>query len=385
MKTFKQHLRQQIALEQAFPLDDELNEGRLRDFARKVGIGALSTALIASPVMRPAGQSVEMGKPTAARQVEKGGVSVRDVSTSGPAQKVTIPGHKHQTSYEITGQKDPKTGGPILDKEGKIKPGADTMTIKDRDLAGQRAVPGSVTAQKVAADKAKDTAPRTETRPGSVTPKISINMKSGSTERTRAGTVTPKFDLSVVPNLSDRDIERNVPVQTGAIGVRRRRGETPSGGGATSTSGRTSTGGASTGGGSSRTFPPLDGGVVPRIPSLPPKPTPSGKVTVPVSPQGKRRLQRVGGRLVTQRPGSVTVPSTSKAGAQGVLRTMREEKDAKGQMHFDFEGAKAARVERERAEKADDAAFDKATLYNREYPKSPINARAMIKLRNKKS
>jgi len=62
-----------------------------------------------------------------------------------------------------------------------------------------------------------------------------------------------------------------------------------------------------------------------------------------------------------------------------------ENKDVKGQMHFDFEGAKAARVERERQEAEEDRKFDKETLYNRQYPKSPINARAMIKLRKKKS
>lgn len=328
MKSFKQYLRQQIALEQSFPLDDELNEGRFRDIARKVGVGVLSGALIASPVVRPAGQSVETGKPTAARQVEKGGVSFVNRSTSGPAEKVRTAGHKHQTSYEITGQKDPKTGGPLLNAQGNIKPGNETMTINNRDLAGQRAVPGSVTAQKVNADRAKDTAPRTETRPGKVTQNISVNIKPGSFERTKSVTVRPKSALTVVPNLSPRDIDRNVPLQTGPIGVRRRRGQPESSGG-TSTGVRTSSGGTSTGGGSSRTFSPFNGGIVSRIPSPSPKPTPSGTVNVPVSPQGTRRLQRVGGRLVTRRPGSVTVPATSKPGIQGLLRTMREEKYVK--------------------------------------------------------
>ena len=39
-----------------------------------------------------------------------------------------------------------------------------------------------------------------------------------------------------------------------------------------------------------------------------------------------------------------------------------ENKDVKGQMSFDFEGA---RRERERAEREDDKAFDIATTYNR--------------------
>lgn len=40
-------------------------------------------------------------------------------------------------------------------------------------------------------------------------------------------------------------------------------------------------------------------------------------------------------------------------------------KDVKGQSHFDFEGAKRERIEKEREEAASDREFDKETLYGR--------------------
>jgi len=63
---------------------------------------------------------------------------------------------------------------------------------------------------------------------------------------------------------------------------------------------------------------------------------------------------------------------------------MEQERDANGQMHFDFEGAKAARIEAERAAAAEDKAFDKETTYGKK-PKGDVKGiRKLLKRFGKK-
>lgn len=74
-------------------------------------------------------------------------------------------------------------------------------------------------------------------------------------------------------------------------------------------------------------------------------------------------------------PGMTSIP----------LRHLLEQEDTKGQMKFDFEGAKAARIEAERAAAAEDKSFDKETTYGRK-PKGDIRGiRRLLKKFGKKS
>ena len=63
------------------------------------------------------------------------------------------------------------------------------------------------------------------------------------------------------------------------------------------------------------------------------------------------------------------------------------QEEIKGQMKFDFEGAKEANVEAERAAAAEDRAFDKQTAYGRGKPKGDIEGirRLLSKFGKKKS
>ena len=69
------------------------------------------------------------------------------------------------------------------------------------------------------------------------------------------------------------------------------------------------------------------------------------------------------------------------------LRHLMQEEDVRGQMSFDFEGARAKRVEAERAAAAEDREFDKQTAYGSNKPKGDIKAirRLMRKFGKKKS
>ena len=69
------------------------------------------------------------------------------------------------------------------------------------------------------------------------------------------------------------------------------------------------------------------------------------------------------------------------------LRHLMQEEDVRGQMSFDFEGARAKRVEAERAAAAEDRAFDKETAYGRGKPKGDIKGirRLLSKFGKKKS
>jgi hypothetical protein len=69
------------------------------------------------------------------------------------------------------------------------------------------------------------------------------------------------------------------------------------------------------------------------------------------------------------------------------LRHLMQEEDVRGQMSFDFEGARAKRVEAERAAAAEDRAFDNQTAYGRGKPKGDIKGirRLMRKFGKKKS
>lgn len=69
------------------------------------------------------------------------------------------------------------------------------------------------------------------------------------------------------------------------------------------------------------------------------------------------------------------------------LRHLMQEEDVRGQMSFDFEGARSKRVEAERAAAAEDREFDKQTAYGSNKPKGDIKAirRLMRKFGKKKS